>query len=388
LKSAAKRQLRQYNLIMLLLLIFMLSVCGCQNSPGDQGPLWRTRSMDVSPASTPWQVIKDVSGPANEGLENFANALAIQPKLDMQRIVRARSYTGGYRAVSGDVLEFRMPTIMRSINPELAYVSGPVEPYSCRVSTSGSINLPIIGEIPVAGKNLADIESNIVQSYYPKYVHQPPSVVCRVSEYRTARITITGGVNEPGVHECQSDELTLVNLIMKAKGIVNEGAAAIRIYRNGVASNTEPLLLPVKGLNIPFADVALNDGDMVEVEQLNPQVFTVIGLVNHSGVFPYPPGTRYNLMQALAFAGGVNEVASPKYARIYRQRENGAIISASFRLKGTRITDAPSTVVKPGDIVAVEQTFSTQTRLFLAQLFRITAGVTYRLDSLYNDDIY
>ncbi|MCP4707871.1 MAG: hypothetical protein GY869_04535 [Planctomycetes bacterium] len=366
--------------------LLIVSIAGCQSSPSNQ--IWRTRSSSVSSASTPWKVINDISGPAVDVSGNFENATPIQPKLDMQRIVKAQRYTGGYRVVPGDVLEFRMPSIMRSVNPELAYVPGPVEPYTCRVSPAGAIILPIIGAIVVTGRNMGEIETLIVNSYYPKYVHQPPSAVGRVFEYRTAHLTITGAVNEPGVHECHSDELSLVNLIMKAKGIVNEGAAAIRIYRNGNTSTIEPLLLPVKGLNIPFADVALNDGDMVEVEQLNPQVFTVIGLVNQSGVFPYPPGTKYNLMQALAFAGGVNEVAAPKYARIYRQRDDGSIISASFRLKGTRITDAPSTVVKPGDIVAVEQTFSTQTRLFLAQLFRITAGVTYRLDSLYNDDIY
>jgi protein involved in polysaccharide export with SLBB domain len=214
-------------------------------------------------------------------------------------------------------------------------------------------------------------------------------VVGKVVSYREARISILGAVNEPGSYLCHSDEMTLVNLIMKAKGIVNDGAAVIRICRADDANGNNAVVLPVKGLNIPFADVALNEGDIVEVEQLNPQVFTVIGLVNKSGVFSYPPGVRYNLMQALAFAGGVNKIAAPRYARVYRQCADGSVISASFRLKGTSPVDAANLVIKPGDIVAVEQTFSTQTRLLFAQIFRVTTGLnafaTYRLDTSFED---
>ena len=165
----------------------------------------------------------------------------------------------------------------------------------------------------------------------------------------------------------------------------------IRICRAGDVNGENRIVLPVKGLNIPFADAELQDGDIVEVEQINPQVFTVIGLVNKSGTFSYPPGVRYNLMQALAFAGGVDQIAAPRYARVYRQCADGSIISASFRLKGTSPVDAANLIIKPGDIVAVEHTFSTKARLFLAQIFRVTAGVnafaTYRLDTSFDDAI-
>jgi protein involved in polysaccharide export with SLBB domain len=175
--------------------------------------------------------------------------------------------------------------------------------------------------------------------------------------------------------------MSLVSLITKAGGIIDEGATVIRIKRNGDAA-ARPLSLPVRGLNIPFADVPLQDGDLVEVERVNPQYFMVIGLVNKPGAFPYQPGAEYTLLQALAFAAGVNDIADPKYARIYRQTPDGRIVDRTFRLKNSELTDASNVIIKPGDVVALEHTARTRFRLLLAEILRIQTGVNvvYRLD--------
>jgi protein involved in polysaccharide export with SLBB domain len=70
-------------------------------------------------------------------------------------------------------------------------------------------------------------------------------------------------------------------------------------------------------MNIPFRDIALANGSVIEVEQINPQVFTVIGLVRRAGAFPYPPKARYTLLDALGFAGGVDEIIDPRFVRVY-----------------------------------------------------------------------
>jgi len=141
----------------------------------------------------------------------------------------------------------------------------------------------------------------------------------------------------------------------------------------------KPLILPVKGTNIPFTDVALSEGARVEVEPLAPETFTVVGLVNKPGAFPYPPNTRYNLMQALAFAGGVDPIADPRYVRVYRQGPDGELVDASFPLQGKSLVGAPAITLKPGDIVAVEQTARTHLNLLLSQILSVRAavGATY-----------
>ncbi len=366
-----------------------LSIAGCMSPSTSRERGWQGRyASDQKTTGTQGGSVHNTSaGRFNE----FQNAGPIQPSVNISEMIRARRYSGVYHVIAGDVLDFRMPAVLRVVTPDLTDSLGQVESYRTRVSSAGTIYLPIVGEVNVAGKSIAEIESLIIRAYYPKYVVKPPSVVGQIAEYRTARIAIVGAVNKPGVYDCRSNELSLVNLIMKAEGIVDEGASVIRVRRGADPIKAKPVILPVKGLAIPFADIALGDGDTVEVERIKPQVFTVIGLVNRSGTFPYPPGAKYNLLQALAFAGGINDIAAPEYARVYRQNTQGKIISASFRLKGSTPADAASLMIKPGDVVAVEQTFSTQARLFLAQVLSIKAGVnafaTYRMDTDFDDAV-
>ena len=138
---------------------------------------------------------------------------------------------------------------------------------------------------------------------------------------------------------------------------------------------SESLVLPVKGLNVPFADVALLEGDRVEVERLEPSVFTVVGLVERPGNFPYPSGVQYNLMQGLAFAGGLDKAADPRYASVYRLKADGTITSATFRvIEHSRLTAAASMPVKPGDIIDVAHTPRTRTNVFLREVFSVHVG--------------
>ncbi len=416
--------------------------------------------------------------PSAERLAEFQNAGPVPPTVDLDRLVRARTGLGPYRVVPGDVLELQIPSVLQVVTAKLP---GPPEiskPYLCRVYDEGTIIVPVIGWVQAAGRTLAQIEAVIINAYYPRYSVTRPSVVARVAEYKTARVSITGAVEDPGIYELRTDQMSLVSLIMTAGGIVDDGAARIRIIhpheaspdnkgpsgcsfkkaigetrqpvtgdfrqqaikkadepeesadeninsstelngsdskRNSISDealekevlelletvrslkgqktagsgrrkNPESLVLPVKGLNIPFADIALRDGDSVEVERLELPLVTVMGLVNKPGNFPYPPDVQYSLMQALAFAGGFDQAAEPCYTTVYRQKADRTIVSATFKVvNGSKLTDASSLLIKPGDIVAVEHTSRTRTNLFLNRVFRINFGVYAPLRVLDSD---
>jgi protein involved in polysaccharide export with SLBB domain len=497
--------------------------------------------------------------PTSQELIEFENAGPVPPTIDMDRIVRAKIGGGPYHVVIGDALELTMPAIVRFITAKDLGINNTVTPYISRVNENGDITLPIVGDIKAAGRTLSQIESDIINAYYPKHVVTLPSVFARVLEYRTARVSITGAVRTPGIYYLRSDQMSLVALIMEAGGIIDQGAASIRIIHSDqvmlnndkaviktaaksfkhptgpsqlspikpasdkVASNkneippffqqaysssvigalavrqsdknrlngqtntannsqkpllvdrliweeplistpdteqelflqaepvkygypesnlknaatgtkinsnpeinthylqlsakanevfgqdavqtlinskpqraqritdtsgpqkSESLILPVKDFNIPFADVALQDGDSVVVERLQPPLFTVMGLVNRPDNFPYPPDVQYTLMQAIGFGGGLNLVAEPRYVTIYRLKRNGTCVSATFPIRGDRRpVDASNTLIKPGDIIAVEHTPRTRTALFLDRMFRINVGTYWSLtDSRY-----
>jgi len=491
--------------------------------------------------------------PSEKQLYEFEKAGPVPPSIDTARMVRAKIGGGPYRTVVGDALELTMPAVVRFITAKEIVNNTTVTPYISRVNTSGNITLPIVGDIEAAGRTLSEIETDIIDSYYPKHVVTRPSVFARVLDYKTYKVSVTGAVMTPGIYSLRSDQMSLVALLMEAGGIIDEGAALIRIIHSdeamsnneeaviktaiesfkrpiglnkmlpmqpaadqiianqndippffrhaysssaigalatrqsskrllteqaGIADNCqrpllvdrlawnkplahideelfspvkpleygynksnitntaviansnlesnthnlqlnakvdgafgqgatqisvsnrslrsqritdtsgsrkpESLVLPVKGFNIPFADVALQDGDSVIVERLQPPLFTVIDLVNSPGNFPYPPDVQYTLMQAIGFAGGLNPVAEPRYATIYRLKRDGTCVSATFPIKGkSKLADASNTLIKPGDIIAIEHTPRTRTALFFDRTFRISIGTYWRLN---NDD--
>ena len=346
-----------------------------------------------------------VQTPSRQQLAAFTAAGSIEPTVDMARIEQAKLYTGPYRVVAGDVLEFTMPALLRAITAaEVQAAQAQTreeQPYICRVSPQGTITLPAVGELAVAGQSLAQIEEQVIDAYH-RYVVLRPSVFVRVLEYRTSKAYIAGAVTKPGVYQLKADQRTLVSLLTEAGGIAETGAAAVRIVRapappvepNGfeaptvqlVRSSTEPLiLLPIVGKNIPFRDLALEEGDTVVVEHIRVPLFSVLGLVARPGNFDYPPTAEYTLAQAIAYAGGLDPIADPHYVTIYRQGSDGALVRIVLRLieKG-RFTEALATPIRPGDVVAVEHTPRTRTNTTINNLVRINTGVFISGNDLWN----
>ena len=318
-------------------------------------------------------------------LAAFEMAGPIAPEVDRSRLVTAKRYTGAYRVVDGDLLELHMPAVMH------AAIAGAdkraldrVEPYLIRINGVGEIILPMVGKVKVGGKTLGEIEEAIAQAYCPRYLTSRPSVVAVVASYRTASVAVIGGVKAPGVYELRSNEMSLVALLMKAGGFATQGASAVHIRRQGGA-NSDPVLLPVKDMNIPFEDVALVGGETVEVRQIDRAIFTVIGLVNSPGAFPYSPDIEYTLFQAIGYAGGVDALAGPKYATIYRRDAAGKIVSAVFEFVGEKLTRGASIKIRPGDMIVIESTLQTDIRQALASVFRVTVGATYNINPRYGN---
>lgn len=235
-----------------------------------------------------------VSSP--EDIVKFEKAGPIQTTKDFDQLAKGKP--GPYRVIPGDVLEFQMHVSLRIVSSELpdwlrpSYGYREIEPYLVRVSDTGTITLPIIGDIQVAGKTLAEIEALVKSAYYPKYVVNSPMLFCQVKEYQ-------------GKHE---------------------------------------------------------------------RIFTVMGLVNQPDAYDYPPDVQYNLMEALAFAGGLDIIADPEYVKILRQDANGKVIEAIFGIDDKAVAGAYAVTIKPGDVIYVQHTLRTRINKFLSNVFHITVG--------------
>jgi len=147
-------------------------------------------------------------------------------RVDMTRVVRATHITGPYRVVPDDVLELTMPSVLRVVASESVRDEDGIEPFTCRIRDDGAISLPVVGDLLVAGRSLAEIERGVASAYYPKYTQERPAVFTRVSEFKTYKVSISGVVKEPGVYELRGDQMSLVSLLKEAGGIIIQHQAA------------------------------------------------------------------------------------------------------------------------------------------------------------------
>ena len=322
--------------------------------------------------------------PTSDELAAFKNAGAAPPSVDLDKIVQSKPPPGAYRIMVGDLLSIHAGFLSSQSNEASEHQGTLLR----RVEADGSVTLPMIDQINVGGKTLVEAEAFIAGAYYPKHIVNRPAVVVQVTEYDTRYVEIMGGVVAPGRYQLRTgDEMSLVSLLMRSGNVVAQGANVIRITRPDQKQPMAPVVLPIKGLNMPFVDLALKGGETIEVEKLNPQTFTVMGLVRAPGTYPLPPDQHINLLQALGAAGGTDLINDPRYATIYRQNPDGTVVSARFQLNGK--TDnwtkaslfADSTFgasgfvsLKPGDVISVEKDMRTRTRAWLAQVLVFRAG--------------
>lgn len=101
-----------------------------------------------------------------------------------------------------------------------------------RVNSAGSVTLPLIGAIVVAGLTQEQIETHIASLYGEKYL-QNPQVSVFIREFTTERITVDGAISKPGIYPLVG-QMTLLRVIALAGGFGNiANRNEVKLFRNG-----------------------------------------------------------------------------------------------------------------------------------------------------------
>ncbi len=112
--------------------------------------------------------------------------------------------SAAYKIGPQDVLDisvFKAPELARSV----------------QVAESGTINLPLVGEVQAAGKTAQDVERDLAKKLGAKYM-QSPQVTVYVKEFNSQRVTVEGSVKKPGVYPIRG-KTTLMQTIAMAEGL-------------------------------------------------------------------------------------------------------------------------------------------------------------------------
>lgn len=92
-----------------------------------------------------------------------------------------------------------------------------------QVADTGTINLPLIGEVPASGRTAQEIEQDVTAQLGEKYL-QNPQVTVFIKEYNARRVTVDGSVKKPGVYPLRG-RTSLLQAITMADGLDNNRAS-------------------------------------------------------------------------------------------------------------------------------------------------------------------
>ena len=168
-----------------------------------------------------------------------------------------------------------------------------------RISLDGSVQLPLIGVVHVAGLSLHQAEDLIARRLIDAGMYRRPQVTIQLLESPNQIITVTGEVHL--VVLALGGNKRLYDVIAAAGGLPATASHLITINRPGVA---DPIVLDLgpDPLRSAQANIPVFAHDTVVVSRIG--VVYVLGAFRTQGAIPLQQNTPLTLMQATALGNG------------------------------------------------------------------------------------
>jgi polysaccharide export outer membrane protein len=249
-----------------------------------------------------------------------------------------------------------------------------------RVSTSGYIQLPLIGAVRAAGTSEADLAAVIARRLAASYL-QNPQVDVFVEEYKSQQVAVTGSVAKPGLYPLTRERSTILDMISEAGGLTDKAGGLIQLIpsRSGEksaafdvasAGGVIPLSanpddsnpLAAEAISIDLNDllrsgasrtinVAVAPGDVVFVPEAGE--FTIEGWIDKPGTYPLTRNTT--VLAAVSAGGGPLFPARLGRVQLLRTARDSAVAREvkEIDVNAVRSGAAPDVTLRSGDVVRV-----------------------------------
>ncbi len=307
-------------------------------------------------------------------------------EVDLSRLGGA---TGTSQTIGvGDVLEVQIAA---------GLTAGDQSTTATRVQEDGTISLPEIGAIPIAGLEPQAAEAMIRSEAVRMELYHNPTVTVSIRQQKMNKVRVLGAVKNEGLYDLPPHASDVVSALAAAGGLTAEAGDKVEVRNpiglsgsgrglaggsglggirsvssttsGNMASYTVNLLEAAKSGE---GDYNVQDGAVVMVEKRDPAPIFVQGLVRSPNQYEYPIGQDLRLLQAISLAGGMSNQLADKIF-VIRQMPNSRepiLIQVSYRQ--AKRSDDSNIRLGPGDVVSVEQTPGT---VFMDALNIIRFGI-------------
>ena len=217
-----------------------------------------------------------------------------------------------------------------------------------RVSARGSISVPLIGDVQVAGLSTGEAEAVIEKRLIDGHFMLQPQVSVFAKEYATQGISVLGEVQKPGIYPMLGSHGLFDVLSMAGGPTPKSGPTATITHRS---RPNDPVQVKLVGVgNSADADAEILPGDTVFVSKAG--IVYVVGEVKNPSGIVIENGSEMTVLKAIAMAGGVSPTAAVNSAKLIRRSSNGPE-ETSIPLKkifSAKVTDLK---LQPEDIIFV-----------------------------------
>jgi polysaccharide export outer membrane protein len=243
--------------------------------------------------------------------------------------------------------------------------------YEVRVSSAGTISLPMLGAVHVAGMTVAQAEEAIGNQLRDKKIFTEPQVFVFAKEYATQGISVLGEVQKPGIYPLLGAH-TLLDAISAAGGVTPKAGDAAIITHRDRPNQSERVKLAHKLEETPN-NVPVSPGDTIVVSKAG--VVYVIGDVKEpAGIVMETP--NFTVLQVLAMAHGPNPTAKLSQAKLIRKTPSGEQQEIPLPLNKILSSKSPDLPLQAGDILYVpSSTAKSATRRGLQAILEAATGV-------------
>jgi len=271
---------------------------------------------------------------------------------------------------------------------------------SVRVNQSGTISLPVIGNVTAAGLTPTELATKIVGriSLFNKNISQAS---VNVVQYGSKRIYVTGNVLQPGKYEYEVMP-DLWKILLEAGGPAETARLdQVKIIRGGtdagktiIVDLTEflgegdisklPPIYPGDTINVP--GIAMQPGGTgapasggVTSTQVEEDVIYIYGQVARPGGYQFT--RNLTLLEAIVIAGGPTAVARLDEVKVIMRGDHYSSV-ATVDLKRYSNTGTPAPfLLNPGDTIYIPERRTSvlmenlQQRGFLYEILRMVLSV-------------
>ena len=225
-----------------------------------------------------------------------------------------------------------------------------------RVNDSGRLDLPLVGEVEVAGLTASQARDKLVQLLTAKYVNRA-SVSFVVKEYSSAPVSVLGAVAKPGSLQI-SGRWDLQQAILAAGGLTANAGRKIYVLRhseNGMSDRLEVDTADLFQRATPLWNVPIYPSDVVNIPVKTTIKILCLGELKTPGAFEFDPEERVTLLSVIAKAGGLTDRAARSSIRIKRHTPAGEDVEMKADYKRIVKGKDKDPVLQADDVVVVKE---------------------------------